>query len=75
MTAEKEFYSIEDFAALLNLHPNTIRTSIKKGRLNAFRIGVGKTAAWRISRSEINRIAEMDMEIVIEQIIEQRTQQ
>lgn len=69
---EKEFLSIDEFAKLLSLHPNTIRKSIKTGRINAFRIGSGKKAAWRIAKSEINRIAEMDMSITIERIILQR---
>lgn len=72
MTEEKEFFSIDEFAKLLGLHHQTIRTSIKKGRIIAFRIGFGKKAALRIARSEINRIAELDLEDIIDKLIDKR---
>lgn len=69
---ENEYISIKEFAAILKVHPNTIRRSILKGRICAFRVGSGKKSIYRISKSEINRIALFDMEEMIEKIIEKR---
>lgn len=69
---EHEFYTIDEFAKLLRVHTNTIRRSIKSGRINAFRVTSGKKPAYRISRSEINRIAILDLEDIIEKMIEER---
>ncbi len=57
----KAYYSIKEFAELLSVHHNTIRNSIKMGRINAFRVGYGPKAALRIPSSELSRIAEKDM--------------
>lgn len=65
----EEYLSIKEFAKLVNVHENTIRRSIKKGRLQAFRIGVGQSI-FRIPRSEIGRIALFDMKDMVEKIIE-----
>ena len=67
-----EFYSVKEFALLVGVHYNTIIRSIKAGRLAAFRIGAGKKACYRISRSEINRIAFKDLEELVSQIIERK---
>ena len=69
---EPDFYSIKEFAWKLGLHPNTIRRSIKSGRLQGFKIGAGKRGTYRIPAAEINRIALLDMEDMIERIIEKR---
>lgn len=69
----KEFYSINEFSKLLDVHSNTIRRAIKSGRINAFKVGVGKKSTYRIPRSEINRIALFDLEDMIEKIIQRRT--
>jgi len=68
-----EFLSIKEFAILLNVHSNTIRRAVKSGRINAFKVGYGKKAIYRIARAEINRIAIFDLEEMIERIIEKRT--
>ena len=67
-----EFLSIKEFAILLKVHPNTIRRAVKSGRINAFKVGYGKKAIYRIARIEINRIAIFDLEEMIERIIEKR---
>lgn len=67
-----DFLTIIEFAAKLNLHPNTIRRMIKINRINAFRTGKGKNSCFRIHVSEINRIIQFDLEDVIEREVEKR---
>lgn len=69
---ESDFLSIKEFAAKVGVHPNTIRRSIKKGRISAFKIGSGKKSIYRIAKTEVNRLALFDMEEMIEKIIEKR---
>ena len=67
-----DFLSIKEFAFLLKVHPNTIRRAVKSGRINAFKVGYGLKATYRIARAEINRIALFDLEDMIQRIIEKR---
>lgn len=67
-----DFLSIEQFAKTMGLHPNTIRKSIKAGRINAFRVGPGKKASFRIPASEVNRLSVCDLEEIVNRIIEER---
>lgn len=46
---EDDFYSIEELAKILKVHPNTIRNNIKKGKINAKKYG----EQWRIRKSDI----------------------
>ena len=68
----KEFYSIKEFAYILDVHPNTIRRAIKSGRISALRIGNQFRPIYRIARSEISRMAEFDLELILERILESR---
>ena len=72
---DQDFLSIKEFALILRVHPNTIRRAIKSGRINAFKVGYGKKAVYRIARTEINRIALFDLEDMIEKIIIKRSQE
>lgn len=69
---QKDYLSVKEFAVLIGVHYNTVIRSIKNGRLNAFRIGIGKKAAYRIARIEINRIAFCDLEELVSKIIERK---
>lgn len=69
---EKEYLSVKEFAALINVHYNTVIRAIKGGKLNAFRIGIGKKATFRIPRSEIHRIALYDLENLVSKMIEEK---
>lgn len=69
---ENEYMTVKEFAAKLGVHYNTIIRSIKKGRLNAVRIGYGKKAAFRIPICEINRIALCDLEQMVSKMIEEK---
>ena len=73
-TKESDFLSIKEFASLLNVHPNTIRRSVKRGRISAFKVGGIKKSIYRIARSEVARMAMCDMEELIERIIEKKSQ-
>lgn len=55
------FFSIKEFANLLRIHPNTVRNSIKSGKIQAFKVGFGKRSVYRIPASEINRMALYDI--------------
>jgi len=61
---DKEILTIYEFAKLISAHHNTVRKMIKTGRLVAFRLSSGKTASYRIARSEIERLVLIDLEIV-----------
>lgn len=69
---QDSFFSIKEFASLLRVHPNTIRRGIKKGKINAFQVGVGKCSVWRIPLSETNRMGVADLEKIIDRIIEEK---
>ena len=66
------FFTINQFATKLGIHPNTVRRSIKSGKIRAFKVGTGKRSRYRIPYSEIDRIALFDLEDIIEKIIAQR---
>lgn len=69
-----DFVSIKEFAAILGVHPDTIRRSIRRGRISAVRIGGGKRSVYRILKSETNRMALCDLEDYIQKIVEKRIQ-
>ncbi len=71
---DSDFVSIKEFAAILGVHPDTIRRSIRRGRINALRVGGGKRSVFRIPKSETNRMAVCDLEKIIDHLIEKRTQ-
>ena len=58
------FYTVDQFAKRLKVHPQTIRKAIKENRLYAFRPGVGKKAPFRIHESEYFRIMNADFESI-----------
>lgn len=72
MSIENEFLSVKEYAALLNVHPNTVRRSLKSGRISGFKVGSGKRSDYRIPKSEINRMALADLEKVVEKMVADR---
>lgn len=68
-----EVCSVVEFAGLLKVHPNTVRKAIKCGRIQAFRIGVGKRSSYRIYKYELERMAAFDATEMIEKIVKERT--
>ncbi len=67
-----EYLSVKEFASKIRVHYNTVLRAIKTGKLNAVRIGSGKKATFRISVTEIHRIALCDMEKLVSTIIEEK---
>jgi len=68
---ECDFYSIKQFAAKIGVHPNTVRRSILKGKLSAIKVGTGRKCFYRISKTEIQRIAFLDLREYIEKVIQE----
>jgi excisionase family DNA binding protein len=50
----KEFYTVEEAAALLRLHPETLRRAIRNGRLRAVKLAAIK-GCYRIPAEELER--------------------
>lgn len=67
-----EFLSIKEFANKAKAHPNTIRRAIKKGAITAANIGSGKRKTYRIPSTEMNRIALIDLEEIIQNLVEKK---
>ena len=68
----QDFYSIKEFAKKLRVHQNTIRRMIKCARIHAFRLSSNKKSCYRIPHSEIGRIATVDFDNVISDMIENK---
>ncbi len=49
---KRGFYTIDEVAALLKFHPNTVRRMIRTGELNAKKIG----RLWRIKGEDLERV-------------------
>jgi excisionase family DNA binding protein len=69
---ENEYLTVKEFAAKMGLHYNTVVRAIRKGRLNAVRIGYGVKSAYRIPVGEIHRIALCDLEKLVSKLIEEK---
>lgn len=59
-------FTVKELAAILMVHPSTVRRAIKCGRISAFKVGVGKKATFRIFKSELERMAAFDVTEIIE---------
>ena len=57
-----EFYTIQEFAKKMKVHPDTIRRSIRHGYINAFRSSYGKRSPMRIPATELERLMVMKFE-------------
>jgi excisionase family DNA binding protein len=53
---EPEYYSVEEFAKLMNMRPITVRRAIRSGRITALRIGAAKKSPFRIPRHQIDKL-------------------
>ena len=68
-----EFLTVNEFAEVIGVHPNSVRNMIKKGRLSAFRVGGGERSSYRIARSEINRLSVIELNKIVDNLIDERS--
>lgn len=52
----EKYYTVEQIAEIINLHPKTIQRYIREGRLNAQKVG----KAWRVSGHDLSVFLEED---------------
>ena len=57
MTTDNELWTVEQVAAYLQLHPETIRRWIRAGKLAAVRLGSNR-AGLRIHESDVTRLRD-----------------
>ena len=69
---KESFLTVREFSKVLRVHPNTILTNIRNGRIHAFRTGAGKRSSYRIPKSEIHRLAVVDLEEIVDNIMRER---
>ncbi len=48
------YYSVEQIAQMLNIHPKTIQRYIREGKINAVKLG----KSWRVSGHDLSRFTE-----------------
>jgi len=48
-----EFYTRKEAAEYFRVHPRTVERWLRNGILKGYKMGVGKTALWRISKEEV----------------------
>jgi excisionase family DNA binding protein len=53
---EKMYYSVDEAAEILNLHPHTVRIYVREGKLAGRKIG----KEWRIPRTSLNALLGED---------------
>jgi|GEM_PF-1476280 len=69
----KAYYTMREFCDETGIHYNTAWRMIKSGRLSAFKIGVsGKTSDYRIPASELNRLAEVHLGEIVDELVEKK---
>jgi excisionase family DNA binding protein len=54
---EQQFYSVEEIAKILDLHPKTVRRFIREGKLKARKIG----RTWKISQENFKEYAHGEL--------------
>jgi excisionase family DNA binding protein len=71
-TKAKDFYTILEFAEYIGVCYRTILTGIKKGHIEAFRVGRGRKSHFRIPHSEIQRMGIFHLDEIIDKIVDQK---
>lgn len=71
----EQYLTVSEVAKKMQYHPKTILNWIHSGRIMAFKVGKGPKARYRISETELIRIAaigyEENMEVLKEQFKEE----
>lgn len=55
------YLTVEEFASRIKMHPQSIRKSIKEGKIFASRPSMGKRGPYRIAESELERLHVQSM--------------
>ncbi len=50
------YLTVEEFANRIKMHPQSVRKSIKEGKIFASRPSIGKRGPFRIAESELERL-------------------
>jgi len=66
----EDFYNVKELADKFKVHVNTIYHAIRSGRIQAFKVGKGEKASWRIYKTEIERMAAFDARRMIDDIVQ-----
>lgn len=53
---QKEYYTVKEFSEIFGISYRSILSSIRSGRIRAFKIGVGRRHPYKIPHSEILRL-------------------
>ncbi|RDU23218.1 helix-turn-helix domain-containing protein [Anaerosacchariphilus polymeriproducens] len=56
---EREFYTVDQIAKMLNIHPKTIQRYIREGKLRATKIG----KSWRVSGHDLSCFTENNVSV------------
>ena len=62
----KDIMTLKEFAEYIQVHPNTVRKMIRSGHLSSFKSGTAKNSSYRIARSEIERMALINLHEIID---------
>lgn len=54
---EQKFYTVDEIASIIDLHPKTVRRFIREGKIKAVKIG----RSWRISQEDFAEYAHMEL--------------
>ncbi len=72
---DQEYYKIDEFAEKIGVCYRTVYNGIKKGHIEAFKVGKGKGSHYRIAHTEIQRLGIFSLDEIIERIIEKKLQE
>jgi excisionase family DNA binding protein len=67
----KEFYTVNEFAKIMNVHPSTIRRALKRKQLISMKFGSDARNTHRIPHSEFDRCMMKDLKEHVRREIEQ----
>lgn len=62
----RNYLTVSEIAKIVGMHPNTIRNAIHKGKLSSIRFGTGKNSPYRIPKSELERLALVDLKEIFD---------
>lgn len=67
----EDILTIFQFADLIHVHHNTVRSMIKNGKIAAFRLSDKKGSSYRIPKSEVSRMIRFDLKKYMKKLFEE----